>query len=111
MSIEERLPIALLKAMSIQKTQMSNRAGVYHAGYFAEFKDGGRIDVSTLQRVATEHETYGLDALGDIEIFHRFVRTSKFEDVTVRSLRFPGDRRDTYSPTDEEVADFLSIYA
>lgn len=110
MGIEEMIPIAILKANTVDEISFSTRSGVSHAGYHAEYSDGGRITVSSSQITAVTGGSYNLDRTKDEWDLKTFISISKTENTTVSSLRFPGDRRDTYNPTTEEVSDFLKTY-
>ena len=110
MAIEEMLPLALLKAKEIQITQSSNRQGIFHMGYYAEFAGGGRLNVSTTQKVADEFKSYNLNPSGDEWVSERFLTSTTYHDVIIQFLRFPGDRQNTFSPTEEEVEEFLKTY-
>jgi len=109
MRIEEMLPIALAKASSVRETSRSNRQMIFHVGYFAEWENGGRISVSTSQSAATDHHFAEISEDGRVDL-KAAIKVSTFSDVIVSSLRFPGDRRDTYNPDESEVLDFLSNY-
>ena len=110
MSIEEMIPLALKKANTVDEISFSTRSGVGHAGYYAHFPDGGAITVSASQVTVVSGSSYNLDRTGDEWSLKTFLTSSKTKDVCVASLRFPGDRRDTYNPTHDEVAEFLQNY-